>query len=78
MEINTMRILKILLILIVIFIPSNLCGEINLTIEGSALIMEGSQSITMQTEMEVFNVTDNGGEAFRVTDGGGQNFNVRI
>lgn len=68
----------ILLILIIIFIPANLCGETSLTIEGSALIMEGSQSIMMQTEMEVFNVTDNGGEAFRVTDGGGQNFNVRI
>jgi hypothetical protein len=67
----------ILLILIIIFIPSNLCGEICLTIEGSALIMEGSQFVTIQTEYEVFNVTDNGGEAFRVTDGGGQNFNVR-
>lgn len=68
----------ILLILIIIFTPSNICGETCLIIGNSALIIEGSQFVAIQLgiEWEVFNVTDNGGEAFRVTDNGGENFMV--
>lgn len=67
----------LLLILLIISIPSSLYGELNLTIEGSVLIIEGAHSITIRREMVNFNVIDNGGEAFRVTDGGGQDFMVR-
>jgi hypothetical protein len=70
--------LLFIILLLILFAVERLQAQI--IIGNSHITIGDSQTLTIYAgqEYEVFNVTDNGGEAFRVTDGGGQDFNVKL